>query len=68
MTLQVHDELLFEIPRTDLEGFSHDLCPIMQNAMKLAVPLVVELRVGDNWEELKHYAVAASEPVGAGSA
>jgi hypothetical protein len=33
----------------------------MQNAMALRVPLVVELRAGDNWEELKHLDVA--EPV-----
>jgi DNA polymerase I len=62
MILQVHDELLFEIHREELDGFARDLCPIMQNAMELRVPLVVELRVGDNWEELKHLEVA--EPVG----
>jgi DNA polymerase I len=61
MTLQVHDELLFEIQRDDLQPFARDLCPIMQNAMTLRVPLVVELRVGDNWEELKHLELA--EPV-----
>ena len=59
MVLQVHDELLFEIHRDDLDGFARDLCPIMQNAMQLEVPLVVELRVGDNWEELKHYSLPA---------
>ena len=48
MVLQVHDELLFEIRREDLDGFASDLCPIMQNAMTLEVPLVVELRAGDN--------------------
>jgi DNA polymerase-1 len=62
MILQVHDELLFEIHRDDLDGFARDLCPILQSAMSLAVPLVVELRVGDNWEELKPLKVA--EPVG----
>jgi DNA polymerase-1 len=62
MVLQVHDELLFEIYRDDLDGFARDLCPIMQDAMKLTVPLVVELRAGDNWEELKHISVA--EPAG----
>jgi DNA polymerase-1 len=62
MTLQVHDELLFELPKDDLAAFARELCPIMQNAMQLRVPLVVELRSGDNWEELKHFAVS---PVGA---
>jgi DNA polymerase I len=66
MVLQVHDELLFEIHRDDLDGFARDLCPIMQNAMQLEVPLVVELRVGDNWEELKAYKIG--EPVGAARA
>ena len=68
MTLQVHDELLFEIHRDDIEGFATDLCPIMQSAMQLEVPLVVELRTGDNWEELKAYKVGESTPVGAGRA
>ena len=68
MVLQVHDELLFEIHRDDLDAFARDLCPIMQNAMTLKVPLDVELRAGDNWEELKHFEVAALATVGAGRA
>jgi DNA polymerase-1 len=59
----VHDELLFEIRREDVDAFARDLCPIMQNAMTLEVPLVVELRTGDNWEELRGYKVG--EAVGA---
>jgi DNA polymerase-1 len=57
MELQVHDELVFEIYRDDLEPFARALVPIMRDAMKLAVPLDVELRCGDNWEELKHLSV-----------
>jgi DNA polymerase-1 len=68
MVLQVHDELLFEIVRDDLDAFARDLCPIMQGAMNLSVPLVVELRAGDNWEELKRLEVGDPEPVGAGRA
>jgi DNA polymerase-1 len=64
MTLQVHDELLFELPKRDLDAFARDLCPIMQDAMQLSVPLVVELRAGDNWEELKHLVVGEAETVG----
>ncbi|MFN8632571.1 MAG: DNA polymerase I [Chloroflexota bacterium] len=60
MVLQVHDELLFELPKSDLDTFARDLCPIMQNAMSLSVPLDVELRYGDNWEELKHLDVKAA--------
>ena len=68
MVLQVHDELLFEIQRDDLDAFARDLCPIMQDAMTLEVPLVVELRAGDNWEELKGYKVGETAAVGAGRA
>ena len=58
MVLQVHDELLFELPREMLVPFAGDLRTIMCDAMKLEVPLNVELRAGDNWEELKHLEVA----------
>jgi len=68
MVLQVHDELLFEIQRDDLMAFSQELRPIMRDAMSLAVPLDVELRSGDNWEELKHLDVPEVEPAGAARA
>ncbi|MGE3910015.1 MAG: DNA polymerase I, partial [Chloroflexota bacterium] len=58
MILQVHDELLFEIPRDSLAPFASELRTIMRGAMKLEVPLDVELRSGDNWEELKHLDIA----------
>jgi len=60
MVLQVHDELLFEIPRDDLIPFARDLRPIMRDAMQLAVPLDIELRSGNNWEELKHLDLEAA--------
>ena len=62
MVLQVHDELVFEIYREDVEPFAKALVPIMRDAMKLAVPLDVELRCGDNWEELKHLAIELPAP------
>jgi DNA polymerase-1 len=68
MVLQVHDELLFEIHRDDMIPFARDLRPIMREAMKLDVPLDVELRAGDNWEELKHLDVPEAEAAGAGAA
>ena len=64
MVLQVHDELLFEIRREDLDGFASDLCPIMQNAMTLEVPLVVDFRAGDKQEELKGYKVGEAVVAG----
>jgi len=60
MVLQVHDELLFEIPRDDLIPFARDLRPTMRDAMQLAVPLDIELRSGNNWEELKHLDLEAA--------
>jgi DNA polymerase I len=54
MVLQVHDELLFELPRTHLHAFGSELREIMCGAMKLEVPLNVELRSGDNWDDLAH--------------
>jgi len=53
MVLQVHDELLFEAPRGELEAFAAELKSIMESAMTLAVPLRVEMKVGDNWEEMQ---------------
>jgi DNA polymerase-1 len=58
MVLQVHDELLFELPREQVVPFAGELRTIMCEAMKLEVPLNVELRSGNNWEELKHLDVA----------
>ncbi|MCC6173756.1 MAG: DNA polymerase I [Chloroflexi bacterium] len=54
MVLQVHDELVFETPRGELIPFARELRRIMQGAMTLIVPLLVELRAGDNWEDLSH--------------
>jgi DNA polymerase-1 len=53
MILQVHDELLFETPREELDS----LRPLVRNAMErvhaLRVPLVVELKSGPNWRDMK---------------
>jgi DNA polymerase-1 len=54
LILQVHDELVFESPEAEIPGFKDELCRIMMNAMKLSVPLEVELKVGANWEEMSH--------------
>ena len=54
MVLQVHDELVFELPRDEIDTLAPALCEIMESAMTLAVPLKVDLKVGDNWEEMRH--------------
>lgn len=51
MLMQVHDELVFEIKETDLEVASKLINQSMVDAMSLSVPLVVDIGVGDNWDE-----------------
>ena len=49
MLLQVHDELLFEVPEKELDKTKDVARKIMEGAATLTVPLVVETGVGDNW-------------------
>src|SRR5690606_11318040 len=51
MLLQVHDELVFDVHRTELEDLKAMVRSQMENAYKLAVPLEVELGVGQDWLE-----------------
>ncbi|MDX2504081.1 MAG: DNA polymerase I [Gammaproteobacteria bacterium] len=51
MTMQVHDELVFEVPEAILDGAVTKLTAIMSQAADLKVPLIVEAGVGDNWDE-----------------
>jgi DNA polymerase-1 len=53
MLLQVHDELVFEVPELELEAMSALVKHEMEHAATLSVPLVVELGVGKNWLETK---------------
>ncbi len=52
MLLQVHDELVFEVADDKVEYWAKKLIPLMENAIKLSVPVKVEARVGDNWGEM----------------
>ena len=52
MMLQVHDELLFEVPRDRLDHFAPTICDLMEGAMELVVPINVELKSGLNWDEM----------------
>ena len=52
MILQIHDELLFEIPEKEADEFSEEVKSVMQNVYKLSVPLTVDVKVGDNWGEV----------------
>jgi len=51
MLLQIHDELLFEAPDSHVDLLSTQVKSIMENVMKLKVPLVVDISIGKNWGE-----------------
>ncbi len=51
MIMQVHDELVFEVAETQLESCMAKIGEIMSNAAELHVPLLVEVGVGENWDE-----------------
>jgi len=51
MVLQVHDELIFDVYVPELEEMKEIVVSLMQNATQIAVPLIVEYGVGDNWLE-----------------
>jgi DNA polymerase-1 len=51
MTLQVHDELVFDVLNNELEIVKPIIADCMVNAIKLNVPIEVEIGVGQNWLE-----------------
>jgi DNA polymerase-1 len=53
MVLQVHDELVLEVPEDEVDAVRQLVIDTMSNAYKLDVPLKVEASVGVNWYELK---------------
>ena len=53
LVLQVHDELLIDCPKNEAKEVSEILQTEMQNAVSLAVPLVAEIGMGENWYETK---------------
>ncbi|MCW5316306.1 DNA polymerase I [Nostoc sp. KVJ3] len=53
LLLQVHDELVFEIPPDEWEELQPQIKSVMENAVQLSVPLLVEARVGENWMDTK---------------
>jgi len=53
MTLQVHDELVFEVAEAELEIMKTLVREKMENAHPLSVPLLVEVGVGKNWRDLE---------------
>jgi len=51
MLLQVHDELVFEVPEAEVEATTVLVKSVMESAASLSVPLVVDTGTGDNWDE-----------------
>ena len=51
MTMQVHDELIFEIHQDIVEATTATLVEVMNNAITMSVPLIAEAGIGDNWEQ-----------------
>ena len=58
--LQVHDELVAEVPRLEVERMARLLGDEMSAAYRLDVPLVVDVRAGPNWDEMQRLEVAAA--------
>jgi DNA polymerase-1 len=57
MLLQVHDELLFEVPRSEVDQFAEKVPRIMTGAYELETGIEVETKAGPNWADMKKLAV-----------
>ena len=51
MIMQVHDELVFEVPETEVDWLRHEVPRLMASVAQLRVPLLAEIGVGPNWEK-----------------
>jgi DNA polymerase-1 len=56
MLLQVHDELVIECPREELNEVARVVQDLMENAYPLSIPLSTEARWGMNWDEMQRLA------------
>jgi DNA polymerase-1 len=52
MLLQVHDELLLEVPRAEIDALVPVVREVMEGALPLSVPLTVDVKVGSDWESM----------------
>jgi DNA polymerase-1 len=53
MLLSVHDEVVLEVPRDDVEALAPLVRETMESAVSLDVPLDVDVKVGDDWEQMQ---------------
>ena len=51
MIMQVHDELVFEVPEAEIDWVKHEIPRLMASVAQLKVPLLAEIGVGENWEK-----------------
>jgi DNA polymerase-1 len=51
MIMQVHDELVFEVKTEQLDSTIEMIKTLMNSAAELTVPLIVDVGVGNNWDE-----------------
>jgi DNA polymerase-1 len=52
MLLQIHDELLFEVPESELDEMKSLVSDLMPRAIELSVPVKIDIKVGRNWAEM----------------
>ncbi len=60
MLLQVHDELVFEVPEAEVERFAEMVPRVMTEAYELETGLEVEAKVGDNWADMRKLATVVA--------
>ncbi|MFH1416451.1 MAG: DNA polymerase I [Elusimicrobiota bacterium] len=53
LLLQIHDELLFEIPENSVEKYKKIIKDKMESVVTLSVPMVVDMRAGSNWRDME---------------
>jgi DNA polymerase-1 len=51
MIMQVHDELVFEVPQTEVDWLKTEIPRLMAGVASLKVPLLAEMGVGPNWDQ-----------------
>ncbi|HYP34300.1 MAG TPA: DNA polymerase, partial [Burkholderiaceae bacterium] len=51
MVMQVHDELVFEVPDAEIEWAKTEIPKLMAGVAQLSVPLIAEVGIGPNWDE-----------------
>ena len=51
MVMQVHDELVFDLPEAQVDWLRSHIVPLMESAAQLKVPLLAEMGVGANWQQ-----------------